>query len=240
MNNRQNGRRRGRGGQQARNGQPGSPSNGSRVDNRARGNAAQLLEKYKNLARDAQMSGDRVNTEYYLQFADHYFRVLNENRARFEEQRPPRQGEYRDEFGEDDSDESNQARADQSGDDSWDEGDAPAAPQRSFTPRRERPALAPAAAAEREGQGEGRRERRPRTPNGNGHGNAPVELANGNVAQDEGDAPGFAPDFMSQRIDAQPVGAPLADSAVDIDQDGEAAKPRRRTRRPRAETPAEA
>src|SRR3546814_9121342 len=31
------------------------------------------------------MQGDRVNTEYYLQFADHYFRVLNENRSRVEE-----------------------------------------------------------------------------------------------------------------------------------------------------------
>jgi len=37
------------------------------------------------MARDAQMSGDRVNMEYYLQFADHYFRVLADNRARQEE-----------------------------------------------------------------------------------------------------------------------------------------------------------
>jgi hypothetical protein len=104
INNRQNGRRRGRGGQQARNGQPGGPDRGSRLDNRARGNAAQLLEKYKTLARDAQMQGDRVNTEYYLQFADHYFRVLSENRARFEEQRPPaRQNDNRDDFGSDDA-----------------------------------------------------------------------------------------------------------------------------------------
>jgi hypothetical protein len=85
MNNRQaNGRRRGRGGQ--RTGNPGRPENGNRIDNRARGNAAQLLEKYKNLASDAQRAGDRVNTEYYLQFADHYFRVLAETRSRFEEQ----------------------------------------------------------------------------------------------------------------------------------------------------------
>ena len=59
---------------------------GNRQDNRQRGNAAQLLEKYKSMARDAQLSGDRVQTEYYLQFADHYFRVLSENRARFEDQ----------------------------------------------------------------------------------------------------------------------------------------------------------
>ena len=131
MNNRQNGRRRGRGGQQARNGQPGGPDRGNRLDNRARGNAAQLLEKYKNLARDAQMQGDRVNTEYYLQFADHYFRVLNENRARFEEQRPRQQGDYRDDFGGDeDGGDAQQQRYqghDDQGDDGWDDGEQPQA-----------------------------------------------------------------------------------------------------------------
>ncbi len=89
MNNRQTGRRRGRGGQRPQ-GNSGSRDNGNRIDNRARGNAPQLLEKYKNLARDAQLQGDRVLTEYYLQFADHYFRVVAENRARFEESRPRR------------------------------------------------------------------------------------------------------------------------------------------------------
>jgi hypothetical protein len=91
INNRQSGRRRGRGGGAPRpNGSGNGPDRGNRIDNRSRGNAAQLLEKYKALARDAQMQGDRVNTEYYLQFADHYFRVLAENRARFDEQRPRR------------------------------------------------------------------------------------------------------------------------------------------------------
>jgi hypothetical protein len=87
INNRQGGRRRGRGGQGGRN--LGGPP-GNRQDNRQRGNAAQLLEKYKSMARDAQLAGDRVQTEYYLQYADHYFRVLSENRSRFEDQRPRR------------------------------------------------------------------------------------------------------------------------------------------------------
>jgi hypothetical protein len=93
INNRQNGRRRGRGGGQGAprpNGSGGGQDRGNRIDNRARGNAAQLFEKYKALARDAQMQGDRVNTEYYLQFADHYFRVLSESRSRFEEQQQSR------------------------------------------------------------------------------------------------------------------------------------------------------
>ena len=90
ISNRQGGRRRGRGGQRSQNvGQPG----GGRQDNRQRGNAAQLLEKYKNMARDAQLAGDRVQMEYYLQYADHYFRVLDESRARYEEQRRQRGGD---------------------------------------------------------------------------------------------------------------------------------------------------
>ena len=96
INNRQGGRRRGRGGQRGQNlgGQPGN-----RQDNRQRGNAAQLLEKYKSLARDAQLAGHRVQTEYYLQYADHYFRVLNENRARFEDQRRQREDGLEEEGG---------------------------------------------------------------------------------------------------------------------------------------------
>jgi hypothetical protein len=95
ISNRQGGRRRGRGGQrgQSLGGQPGP----NRQDNRQRGNAAQLLEKYKSMARDAQLSGDRVQSEYYLQFADHYFRVLSESRSRFEDQRRQRGDDFEDE-----------------------------------------------------------------------------------------------------------------------------------------------
>jgi hypothetical protein len=104
INNRQNGRRRGRGGGGPRTPNTGGASPGNRQENRSRGNAAQLLEKYKSLARDAQLSGDRVQSEYFLQFAEHYFRLLNENRARFEEQRRPRDDYYGDdEDGEDDN-----------------------------------------------------------------------------------------------------------------------------------------
>ena len=115
INNRQQtGRRRGRGGQRPGGGGGGNPGRldgGNRIDNRARGNAAQLSEKYKSLASDAQRQGDRVNTEYYLQFADHYFRVLSESRARFEDGQPRPQQGGRDEFerqrsGRDDDDES--------------------------------------------------------------------------------------------------------------------------------------
>lgn len=90
MNNRQSGRRRGRNNNSNNNGRPQSGGRGgvdqaNRIDSRARGNGAQMIEKYRNLARDAQLAGDRVQTEYYLQFADHYFRVVSDFRARQEE-----------------------------------------------------------------------------------------------------------------------------------------------------------
>ena len=91
MNNRQSGRRRGRNNNSNNNnnrsqsGGRGGVDQANRIDSRARGNAAQMIEKYRNLARDAQLSGDRVQTEYYLQFADHYFRVLSDFRTRQEE-----------------------------------------------------------------------------------------------------------------------------------------------------------
>ena len=126
ISNRQGGRRRGRGGQRNPNvgGQPG----GNRQDNRQRGNAAQLLEKYKSMARDAQLSGDRVQMEYFLQYAEHYFRVLNENRSRFDEQRKQR-GDDGDDS--DDDQDGAETSSDRDGDDQRQDDERPQ--------RRERP-----------------------------------------------------------------------------------------------------
>lgn len=82
-NNNRNNRRRGRGNRN----QGGNGAQLNRIDSRARGNAPQMLDKYKKLAQDAQHNGDRVQMEYYLQFADHYFRVIADNKARQDEQR---------------------------------------------------------------------------------------------------------------------------------------------------------
>ena len=43
-----------------------------------RGTPQQIVEKYQSLARDAQLSGDRVAGEAFQQHAEHYLRVLNE------------------------------------------------------------------------------------------------------------------------------------------------------------------
>lgn len=98
--NQNNNRRRGRGNRN----QGGGGNQGNRIDSRARGNAPQLLDKYKKLAEDAHRNGDRVQAEYYLQFADHYFRVIADNRSRQDEQRGDRGPGRRDEREPDDFD----------------------------------------------------------------------------------------------------------------------------------------
>jgi hypothetical protein len=103
--NNNNNRRRGRGNNNRQQGGGGQQLN--RIDSRARGNAPQMLEKYRKLAHDAHLNGDRVQEEYFLQFADHYFRVIADQRARQEEQRAPRQpGDRWQEGGESEREES--------------------------------------------------------------------------------------------------------------------------------------
>lgn len=106
INRNNNNRRRGRGNRNQGGGGGGSGGNqANRIDSRARGNAPQMLDKFKKLAQDAQHNGDRVQAEYYLQFADHYFRVIADNRFRQDEQRgrrDERDGEDADAEEEDD------------------------------------------------------------------------------------------------------------------------------------------
>ena len=40
-------------------------------------NAAKLVDKYNNLAREALSIGDKILSENYLQHADHFSRILN-------------------------------------------------------------------------------------------------------------------------------------------------------------------
>jgi hypothetical protein len=49
-------------------------SNGPNV--RVRGSASLIAEKYQQLARDAQTSGDLIAAEGYLQHAEHYNRLI--------------------------------------------------------------------------------------------------------------------------------------------------------------------
>ena len=50
-------------------------------EGKVRGTPQQIIDKYNLLARDAQLSGDRVAAENFLQHAEHYTRMLNEAQA---------------------------------------------------------------------------------------------------------------------------------------------------------------
>ena len=45
---------------------------------RNKGNVSQQYNKYLKLAKEAFRSGDRIQSEYYYQFMDHYYRLMVE------------------------------------------------------------------------------------------------------------------------------------------------------------------
>jgi len=47
-------------------------------EGKVRGTPQQIIDKYNQLARDAQLAGDRVATENFQQHAEHYLRLLGE------------------------------------------------------------------------------------------------------------------------------------------------------------------
>ena len=196
---------------------------GNRQDNRQRGNAAQLLEKYKALARDSQLAGDRVQTEYYLQFADHYFRVLEDGRSRFEEQnqRRPRQDD-----DDDDGEEAVGADTDLGDEDGEDEPRQP--PRRDRAPQRDR-------AEQQEPRGDrpqrndradrDRPERGDRAEGNRSEANRSERPRRERAEHEQGDG--------EERI---PLGVlPPAIGVSGDDGEAEAPRPRRRVRKPRDE-----
>ena len=62
----------------------GSNSN-SNGKPRNKGNVSQQYNKYLKLAKEAFSSGDRVQSEYYYQFTDHYYRLMIELGINIEE-----------------------------------------------------------------------------------------------------------------------------------------------------------
>jgi hypothetical protein len=82
-------RMRGRGGNHRKSQNPLTrvyESNGPDV--KIRGTASHVAEKYIQLARDAQGSGDPVAAENYYQHAEHYFRLIATAQEQFRQQNP--------------------------------------------------------------------------------------------------------------------------------------------------------
>ncbi|MBE1298206.1 DUF4167 domain-containing protein [Phycobacter azelaicus] len=81
------------------------PANGANVVNRVfdssgpegkvRGTPQQIIDKYNQLARDAQLSNDRVAAENFQQHAEHYLRLLNEAQREIEARREEQERQNR-------------------------------------------------------------------------------------------------------------------------------------------------
>lgn len=64
-------------------------------DGKVRGTPQQIIEKYSQLHRDAQLSGDRVNAENFAQHAEHYLRMLAEAQREVDRQRDEQENQNR-------------------------------------------------------------------------------------------------------------------------------------------------
>lgn len=65
-------------------------------EGKVRGTPQQIIEKYNQLARDAQLSGDRVATENFQQHAEHYLRMLGEAQKEQDARREEQERQNRD------------------------------------------------------------------------------------------------------------------------------------------------
>jgi Domain of unknown function (DUF4167) len=196
-NNRNNNRRRGRGNRSNQGG-----NNQNRIDSRARGNAPQLLDKYKKLAQDAQHNGDRVQAEYYLQFADHYFRVIADNKARQDEARAKRNEERGGSGDEgDDEDGDNRRRNNRRGRGRRDqhEGDAQEGAATAENSEGESGVEGEPASADEEGAKPKRRARKPKDDGGD---EAPRKRTRRKKIEDAGDAAEFDSSILPPAISA--------------------------------------
>lgn len=63
-------------------------------EGKVRGTPQQIIEKYQMLARDAQLSNDRVAAENFLQHAEHYTRMLAEAMKELAAEQEARQQQY--------------------------------------------------------------------------------------------------------------------------------------------------
>ena len=61
------------------------PGGYKNFNNRNRGNVSQQYNKYLKLAKEASRSGDRIQSEYYYQFTDHFYRIMVELGINIEE-----------------------------------------------------------------------------------------------------------------------------------------------------------
>jgi hypothetical protein len=214
-------------------------SNGPDV--KVRGTAQTIADKYLQLGRDAQVSGDNVSAESYYQFAEHYLRIVAAAQAYNQQMQQPfrRPDEDQDEDGDDEGAETQaQPRAADQG-----QGEQPREsdgerPQQNFRPNRDqrgnrdnRDRNRPRFQDRRDGQPVGNAEAR---GNAQPREAAPPARAESTEDQSQWEAPSFL---------RRPAPLPATETAADAPDEAAAAPAaERKPRRPytRREKPVEA
>ena len=185
-------------------------SNGPDV--KVRGNAAHIAEKYLQLARDAQSSGDSVMAENYLQHAEHYFRIVTAAQQAQSGQRPDGQSQ----------------------DDDFDD-DMPEMNSRFASPQ---PIQQPSQQGDGDEQGEGDRAEQPQQPQGERNNDRGDRQRRDRQERPRQERPRQErPEQQEQpqiaAVAAEPVVESDTEVAAEQQAEGEARKPRRpRRRRP--------
>ena len=96
-------------------------------DGKVRGTPQQIIDKYNQLARDAQLANDRVATENFQQHAEHYLRLLSDAQREMDQRREQQERENRERQAQRDRDrnESQQNNGGQQGGHDAGSGDQP-------------------------------------------------------------------------------------------------------------------
>jgi hypothetical protein len=211
-------------------------------EGKVRGTPQQIIDKYLVLARDAQLSGDRVAAENFLQHAEHYQRMLNEAQAELAREAEARREQFGSQPGQNrrfedrDGDTQTADRREERGERPNferrdDRGDRPQGDRPQGDRREER--------SEREGRMDwlGRRHRRfDHRPRGEGDGRG-IEAARGPDSADRGETDGESllvetPESRAERL---PEPRPAAPPAAPSPAEAPAPVPAEATARPQAQ-----
>ncbi|WP_375570792.1 DUF4167 domain-containing protein [Seohaeicola saemankumensis] len=106
-------------------------------EGKVRGTPQQIIDKYNQLARDAQLGNDRVAMENFQQHAEHYLRLLAEAQREIDQRREQQERENRDRQSERDQQQAQQGQRDQSRDQGREQGRDQARDQRDQTRERQ-------------------------------------------------------------------------------------------------------
>ena len=110
-------------------------------EGKVRGTPQQVIEKYNQLARDAQLSNDRVAAENFQQHAEHYLRLLSEAQREVDQRREEQERQNRERQAERDREraERQEREAQQGGQPQGDQPQAEQQPAQDITPEQQQP-----------------------------------------------------------------------------------------------------